>query len=294
MKKILITGGSGFIGSHLVKKLKKNHDIFVLNKSDHKRETGCRSLIHDFADDLPLLEFPNSIETIVHLASTRNYNTKDSEKEIFNVNVTSTMKLIEEGYFNNVKHFIYISTGGVYPLSNSIIDEKHRLIDLKSTNNKPINFYFKTKLMAEAIVTSYASKMSTTIIRPFFPFGKNQNSFFLIPRIISKIKQQKDVLINTYNDFKFNPIYVHDLVTVIETIINKKIIGLFNVCGDQSITINELVDTTANFLKIKPKIEYFKENKINKLIGCNQKIKKITGIKFQNFYKIYPEYLKTL
>ena len=117
---------------------------------------------------------------------------------------------------------------------------------------------------------------------------------FLIPRIISKIKQQKDVLINTYNDFKFNPIYVHDLVTVIEKIITKKIIGLFNVCGDQSITINELVDTTANFLKIKPKIEYFKENKINKLIGCNQKIKKITGIKFQNFYKIYPEYLKTL
>ena len=65
-------------------------------------------------------------------------------------------------------------------------------------------------------------------------------------------------------------------------------------CGDQSITINELVVTTANFLKIKPKIEYFKENKINKLIGCNQKIKKITGIKFQNFYKIYPEYLKNI
>lgn len=294
MKKILITGGSGFIGSHLVKKLKKNHDIFVLNKSEYKRERGCRTLIHDFTDDLPLLEFPSSVETIVHLASTRNYKNKDSEKEIFNVNVASTMKLIEEGFLNKIKHFIYVSTGGVYPLSNSIIDEKHRLINLKNSDHQPINFYFKTKLMAEAIVTSYSRKMKTTLIRPFFPFGENQNSTFLIPRIIQKIKQQKEVFINTDNDFKFNPIYVHDLVKVIETIINKRTTGLFNVCGDQSITIKELTDTTANFFKIKPKIKYFKENKINKLIGCNQKIKNITGIKFKNFNKLYPDYLNNI
>ncbi len=294
MKKILITGGSGFIGKYLIKQLKPHYDIFSLNKNISKNTQGCRTIIHDFSEDSNLIEYPNKINTVIHMASTRNYKRKNSEKEIFNVNVASTMKLLEEAYLNNTKHFIYISTGGVYPLSNYKINENHKILNFKKDKENPMNFYFKTKIMAEEIVNSYSQKMKTTIIRPFFPFGIGQNKIFLIPRLISNIREKRTIEMNKKNSFRFNPIFISDLINVLEILIKKELSGLFNLCGDNVISINELITLISKFFNIKPELKNINVDGINQLVGDNSSIKKKTGIKFLNFYQCFNHYLENL
>ena len=85
---------------------------------------------------------------------------------------------------------------------------------------------------------------------------------------------------NKKNSFRFNPIFISDLINVLEILIKKELSGLFNLCGDNVISINELITLISKFFNIKPELKNINVDKINQLVGDNSSIKK-------NWYKIF-------
>lgn len=148
--------------------------------------------------------------TIVHLASIIN----PFDKNIWKINVNYTKFLVDESKKYN-KRFIYISTQNV----------------LFGNDN-----YSKSKRKAEKLVKTLKNYV---ILRPTIIYGKDENKY--IGKLINLIKKSFFVPIIGDGDYKLQPIYILDLVKIIEHCINKNIKGIYLIAGDSIITYNELV-----------------------------------------------------
>jgi UDP-glucose 4-epimerase len=140
MKKVLITGSSGYIGQHLVKLLKKDYEVFGIDKEHRlndylKYKNFCQ---HDVTNDWPrwfssLNDWPDRFDTIVHLAALVRVNESVSKPyEYYNTNFNGTANILKEFEFDN---FVFASTG---------------------TAANPINPYALSKRCAEDIVKEYS------------------------------------------------------------------------------------------------------------------------------------------
>src|SRR4030066_128921 len=134
-KKILITGGAGFIGSHLVDALSKdNHIIVIDNFSSGKRENLSQHLQNqkveiiegDIRDKTLLVNVTKDIDIIYHLAvQCLRVSIKDPEIN-HEVNATGTLNLCMAALKNSVKRFVYISSSEVYGTAVKVpMDENH-------------------------------------------------------------------------------------------------------------------------------------------------------------------------
>lgn len=127
MAKILVTGGAGFIGSHLVDALiEQNHQVLVIDNlvSGNKANLNEQAtfLEKDITDNLSELFLENNFDYVFHLAAQINV-CKSVENPFFdaNINITGSLNLIQESYKHQVKKFVFISTGGaMYGEANAI------------------------------------------------------------------------------------------------------------------------------------------------------------------------------
>lgn len=154
--KILIVGGAGYIGSHMVKMLAKaGHDVLVLDNLT----TGFigsvkygRLIIGDLAD-INLLETlftQNQFDGVMHFAANSLVGeSMTNPAKYYRNNVSNTLNLLDVMARHNVKHFIFSSTAATFGEPEYVpIDEKHP--------QKPINPYGASKLMIERILQDYA------------------------------------------------------------------------------------------------------------------------------------------
>ena len=149
MDKILVTGGAGYIGSHVVERLvylKKK--VFIIDNLS----TGHKILINKkatffFGDITKFNEvndfiLKNKISSIIHLAACLSVNeSKKKPKKYFKNNVLGIKNLVKATIINKVKNFIFSSTCAVYIDKLIVVNEKSKLL--------PKSIYGKTKLQAE-------------------------------------------------------------------------------------------------------------------------------------------------
>ena len=252
MKKILITGADGFIGSHLVEKLakKKNFKIFALVQYNSLGSNGwlenidlkIRRKINIVSGDIRDKKFVNTLtrnkDIICHLAALISIPySYYSPYAYVDTNINGTLNLLESSLENNVKKFIHTSTSEVYGNAQfTPIDEKH-----------PINAqspYAATKVAADQLVNSYRDTfgLNTITLRPFNTFGPRQSERAIIPSIINQAmindKNIKLGNIDTKRDFTF----INDTINAFERAIKtgKKIDNVINVGTNYSITIKSL------------------------------------------------------
>jgi nucleoside-diphosphate-sugar epimerase len=167
--KILVTGGTGFIGNKLVSALSNlDENITLLSRKPHPK-------INTVICDLYLNEIPNEIfkdiDAVFHLAAfTHNLNESNEFDKFYKaINVDATINLAQLALKNNVKKFIYVS---------SVKAEKYELFSSKSVNKSqkyPRNIYGKTKREAEKKILEIAknTSMQVSIIRPALVYGPN-------------------------------------------------------------------------------------------------------------------------
>ena len=172
---ILVVGGAGYIGSHVVKQLIQTEEVIVLDNlsTGHREALDKRAVLieGDLRDDLLLQQvfemYP--IEAVMHFAacSLVEESVRCPQKYYEN-NVYATLQLLKVMLMHNVKKFIFSSTAAVYGLSqNEPLSETNR------TN--PINPYGHSKLMIEQILHDYAKAydMQCTVLRYFNAAGAN-------------------------------------------------------------------------------------------------------------------------
>lgn len=170
MKKVLITGSSGFLGHIIEEKLSLLYEIFVLNRQS-KGLDSSHSIIGDLTKGVKVV-LPNDIDIVIHCAGKAHSvpkNQKEKE-EFYQVNVLGTSNLLKILELNNIKPeaFVLISSVAVYGLTTGIdIDENVEL--------RALDAYGQSKILAENQVLEWGNKrgVSITVLRLPLVIGKN-------------------------------------------------------------------------------------------------------------------------
>lgn len=185
LKNIIITGGTGFIGKNIKRRLEKEYNITDIS-SDKGLDIRNQNVFSDINANIA-----------IHLAA---INKSNDFKEMFDVNVNGTLNVLEFCRKNKAK-MIFASSAGVYGNLQSPIKEDYE------TN--PVSFYGMTKLFGEKLCEFYNKSfgLNITILRIFNVYGPEQGRGLLIPDILSKINNKQTISIK-------NPFAVRDFVYI--------------------------------------------------------------------------------
>ena len=210
--KVLVTGGAGYIGSHVVLHLcDKGYDVVVLDDLS----MGSKEAVDDRAffiegsilnsDDL--INSLNGVNTVIHLAAFKSAGeSMDNPQKYSENNVIGSKRLLGAMNEKNVKNIIFSSSAAVYGTPEYLpLDEKHPL--------KPINHYGYTKLQTEKTIDMYGNEglISYANLRYFNAAGydrrgrirtKEQNPANFIPSIMEVAAGKRDKLLVFGNDFE--------------------------------------------------------------------------------------------
>ncbi len=262
--KILITGASGFLGQNLVQALLKE-DVQVIALCRSKLSisaSNLKQIICDLSNGSYLFDLPKDIDAIVHLAQSNGYQLGlKAAEDLFNINVKSTFELIQWAYSNNVKKFIFSSTGSVYLNKESANHENNPC--------EPSDFYSATKLCAENLLRPFGISLDIIVYRIYYLYGKNQKNK-LISNIHQKIMYGHEITLDSVNGLIFNPLHIDNGVAIIlEELLRKPIksFRLYNLAGKETISLESLIHIISNMTGSKPIIK--KQNNNNKVIVGN-------------------------
>lgn len=272
--KILIIGANGLLGSHLVQKLSQNNLVYALVKNKNSLRFKWNqniNIIEATLVNFKVTNLPTDLDIIYYVAQSNYYKDfPNSAMDIFEINVYAPLKIIEWAWKNNIKKFIYASSGGVYTNPNEPVKE---FFDINA--NVKMSFYINSKLSAEMLLKNYADFFETfVILRPFFMYGKGQNPTMLIPRLFHSIKQGYSINLDGNEGIQINPIFIEDAAKAIIKI--SSLLGeyIINIAGDEIVTIKELALLIGSIVNKKPNFIY--NNKTcNDLIADNILMKKI-------------------
>lgn len=268
-KSILITGGSGLLGSALLKLLndEQYNIICTCRKKPQIKAKRIKFITCDLSKNIKIKNFPKRINTIVHLAQYCQLSKKISPKKIFQINAKSTRQLLNYGYRSGAEHFIYASTGGIYSKKESWSNESE-IINQRKKNS----LYLESKFCGEKIVDTYKKYIKCLILRPFFIYGHAQNRERLIPKLVSKISKREPINLSTQNGILLNPIHVEDAAKAISVAIKKKFTGIVNLSGNESVSLKTLSNLIGKKINQKPTFKKKPAKRFN-LLGCNKKMR---------------------
>jgi nucleoside-diphosphate-sugar epimerase len=259
MRKILITGGSGFIGSSL-SKLLKFKSVGIIDTVDINTLNLCK---WEAVKKLP------NYDIIVHLAAMS--FVPDSFKQplsFYNNNIQSTLNILEKAKVDGSK-VIFFSTYVYGPPIYLPIDEKH------STN--PQNPYSQSKLICEELCKAYHRDFGVpiTIFRPFNIYGPGQNGSFFIPTIIDQIKKELIQLGDSRPKRDF--IYIDDVVAAVylSIIKNDSLFKIYNLGTGISTSVKEIVNMIVNSTKSDARVAFSDQIRKGEILDTVADISKI-------------------
>jgi len=276
--KILITGASGLIGGKLAEILSnksddKENEIFAVFR-DNKKIVNLENvnwIFHDFSSGKNLDDFPNQIDSIIHLAQSENFKDfPNSANDIFRINVNSTQLLLDFARKNNVKTFIYASSGGVYGSGSVPFDESQKIF-----LNPQLGFYITSKVCSELITQNYSSFFNTIIFRFFFVYGPGQKKFMLIPRLVDSILEGKPVMLQGNEGIRINPTYVDDAANAIADSLRLNMSQIVNVAGPDVISLKQIGKTIGELTGKDPIFDIQENLAPNDIIADINKMTKL-------------------
>jgi UDP-glucose 4-epimerase len=266
---ILVTGGAGFIGKHLVKFLieNKNNVSILDNFSNSKRKSIPqveKNQIKLFEGDIrnhdDVLKSLKNQDVVIHLAA--KISVEESIKnpsETFEVNVKGTKNILEICKKNNVKKIIVASSAAVYGEGN----EKYKITEQNRLN--PISPYGESKIEMEKEIIKFCSdnQINYVILRFFNIYGEGQSVEYagVISKFLEKIKKNESLEIfgNGFQTRDF--VAIEDIINSIHNAIEYTENGIFNIGSGKKITIKELAELMVSLSNKKLKIKYLNEKK---------------------------------
>jgi len=254
MKRILITGHNGFIGSALTAVLRERNELEIVGIS---RSSNINLVNYKSIADLP------KMDKIVHLAGFVGVMSSwDNAFEAYQNNVIPTLNILK--YASIHKTPLVHMSSYVYGTPKYLpIDEKHPV----ACNNP----YAKSKRLAEMLCEAYAVDfgLPVTILRPFNIYGPGQSENSLIPDIIKQVVDKHVIQIKDLRP-KRDYLYVDDLVLALVKVIHSHQEGLqiYNLGFGKSHSVLEVIDTVVKLLDGKYRINCADEYRPNEIMDC--------------------------
>lgn len=252
---ILVTGGSGFIGSHFIEEFLKRDDVTKLYNLDANTYVANKTLPFDkdsryqkLTMDISSTSFPNyksyfeslNLDYVVHFAAESHVdNSITGPRKFIDTNIIGTFNLLENLKQSNLKKFIHISTDEVFGSLN--IKDNPFDIDSPYRPNSP---YAASKAASDLIVRSYFKtyKFPAIITNCSNNFGPRQFPEKLIPLAINKLKVKEAIPVYGTGENIRDWIYVKDHVNAIIRVMQDDIIGKqYLIGGDNEISNSDLI-----------------------------------------------------
>jgi len=255
--KAAVTGGSGFIGSHVVDRLlAAGHTVVVIDKKPpHRLDTVYRDV--DVTDLSGLLRATSGCDAIFHLAAVSNVNEALADPvATFEVNVTGTARVWEAARRNGVGRAFLASTVWVYAAADgqAVMTEDTPLGAMGTEH-----VYTASKVAAELVVTSFAELYGQpyTILRYGIPFGPRMREELVIPRFVSNAQAGRTITIHGDGLQFRNYVYVEDLadahVLALEEPAENQV---FNLEGPQPVSIRRVAEVVRSLVNPLLPIEF--------------------------------------
>jgi len=278
MKTVLVTGGCGFIGHHVVEHLLINTDwdIIIIDKlsyasmgferlkdpifEDNIRSTRLKIITWDLMTEISigLVKELKNINIIIHMAAeTHVDNSIKNPNFVIQNNIMSTVNLLEFAKtLQELETFFYFSTDEVYgpALNNKLYKEDER--------HNPTNPYSASKSAAEQICVSYCNTFKLPIIRinVMNAFGEKQHIEKFIPKVIKSLLNDEIIYIHSYPDKKQSGtrFYIHarNIAAGVLFILKNGTIGeSYNITGEKEVSNLEIAETISKIMNKELKYE---------------------------------------
>ena len=243
--KILVTGGSGLLGSAVSLYFKDYFDVIATYQKHKVAIEGCRSIYLDITDAKATINLINKIKPnfIIHTAALVGINICDKEPELaYKVNVEGTKNIVDASKKTNLK-IIYISTDYVFDGKKGMYNESNKV--------NPINYYGKTKLEGEKLIDIKNNIIIRTSI-----YGLNivkvKNNFS--SWIIDELSNNKQI--SVFTDQFNSMMLVNNCAEALKEIVDKDFTGILNIASsertskyDFAIKLAEIFDFDKELIK---------------------------------------------
>lgn len=254
--RVLVTGASGFIGSHLVEHLvQQGYEVRALVRSADRipflRELGAVPQLGDVTDKESLSVACQNVEVVFHLAALVTDWAVWRKFEMHTVR--GTRNLLQAAADAGVKRFLHASTVAVY---DDVASNLHRRI-LESApcriGDRTHGYYARAKLASENDVWSYHHRglIEATIVRPAFVYGPRDRT--VLPRLIDFLSSRMAAWIGN-GDPVIDPIYVTDVASCIATAAESRLaVGqAYNIAPEREVGVREFYTKLCYYCGISP------------------------------------------
>jgi len=235
-KKILITGGKGFLGSNITKKAKKlGYQVDIISR--HSRTPYQQML--NFNPDV-----------VIHCAWDGGNNYKSVNSSIQYENVTKGIQLIKDiNKLPTPTKFIGFGSFAEYgKLTSKAIE---------SNQENPLNLYGLSKYMFKEYSKMLCSKYDIEWgwVRPCYVYGPGDVSTRLIPTVINKLLNNQQIELDKC-DKLIDYIYIDDFVNLVLSLVEPPIKGVYNICSGEQYELKNIIQTISNILKVPHKVTF--------------------------------------
>ena len=293
MKKVLVTGADGFIGSHLVEALlERGYEVkaFVyynsfntwgwLDTLSKEKLSQIEIFSGDIRDPNGVFEAMDGVDIVYHLAALIaipfSYHSPDS---YIDTNIKGTLNVLQAARKRETERVLVTSTSEVYGTAKYVpIDENHPF-----QGQSP---YSATKIGADRLAESFyrSFNLPVTIVRPFNTYGPRQSARAVIPTIITQLlagyEQIRLGSLTPTRDFNFVKDTANGFIKISEhdntigeeiNIATQKEISIGALAKELIRQINPKAEIVCEEVRIRPE-----KSEVNRLLGCNEKIRQLT------------------
>ncbi|MBU5474781.1 NAD-dependent 4,6-dehydratase LegB [Roseburia sp. MSJ-14] len=294
MKKVLVTGADGFIGSHLTESLlEKGYDVKAFTMYNSFNTWGWLDTLPkekldqieifsgDVRDPNGVREAMKGVDGVFHLAALIaipfSYHSPDSYVD---TNIKGTLNVLQAARELETERIMVTSTSEVYGTAQYVpIDEKHPF-----QGQSP---YSATKIGADRLAESFyrSFNLPVSIVRPFNTYGPRQSARAVIPTIITQLLAGKNEIqlgsLTPTRDFNFVKDTAAGFIAIAES--DKTIGEEINIATQQEISIGDLAQEIIRQINPSAKIICDEQrlrpekSEVNRLLGANEKIKRLTN-----------------
>lgn len=288
--RILITGGAGFIGSNLAKRLvDEGNDVVILdsllrgNKLDKETFQKVLFVKGDVRDKSLVIEAAKGCDLVFHFAAVLGVDiVADNPVETMDVEVIGTRNVVEACEFNNVKYLMYASTSGIYSHSaivkNALTEEV--LVD-------PRTSYAMAKRYNEIYLASHHEERGLNVIslRFFNVYGWNQDNRMVVPLFFEQALANEPITVFGNGKQTRDFTYIDDTVESCIRLMNTPGSHIVNIANEEEWCIEDLAHSIKKVTKSDSEVIFIEAPKkrydyeVERRVGSSVKLKSLTSYK---------------
>jgi len=287
--RILITGGAGFIGSNLTKRLvEEGHEIIVLdsllrgNKLDKETYAQITFIKGDVRDAELMIEASKGCDIIFHFAAVLGVDiVADNPVETMDVEVIGTRNAVMAAEINNIKKIMYASTSGIYghsAIESALTEEV--LVD-------PRTSYAMAKRYNEIYLASHHQEkgLNAISLRFFNVYGHNQDNRMVVPLFFEQALKNEPLTVFGSGKQTRDFTYIEDTIEACVRLMHVEGSHIVNIANEEewriedlAVKIKEITNSSSEIIYLEaPKKRY--DYEVERRVGSSEKLEKLTKFK---------------